>query len=118
MLLKCLEAIYGFNVILIKMLRTFFIENKTNTNQTVVVPTQRKEILRKTSNAGSIMLPDFKQYCEAIPGGAVVKNLPPKAEDARDECSRVEKIPWRRRWLPTAVFLPGKSHGQEEPGGL
>ena len=24
----------------------------------------------------------------------------------------VRKIPWRREWLPTAVFLPGKSHGQ------
>ena len=22
------------------------------------------------------------------------------------------KIPWRRTWQPTAVFLPGKSHGQ------
>ena len=26
--------------------------------------------------------------------------------------SWVEKIPWRRKWLPTPVFLPGKSHGQ------
>ena len=24
----------------------------------------------------------------------------------------VRKIPWRRKWLPTPVFLPGKSHGQ------
>ena len=24
----------------------------------------------------------------------------------------VEKIPWRRKWQPTPVFLPGKSHGQ------
>ena len=22
------------------------------------------------------------------------------------------KIPWRREWLPTPVFLPGKFHGQ------
>ena len=22
------------------------------------------------------------------------------------------KVPWRREWLPTPVFLPGKSHGQ------
>ena len=22
------------------------------------------------------------------------------------------KIPWRRKWQPTLVFLPGKSHGQ------
>ena len=24
----------------------------------------------------------------------------------------VQKIPWRRKWQPTPVFLPGKSHGQ------
>ena len=24
----------------------------------------------------------------------------------------VRKIPWRRAWLPTPVFLPGESHGQ------
>jgi len=22
----------------------------------------------------------------------------------------VEKIPWRRKWQPTLVFLPGKTH--------
>ena len=25
--------------------------------------------------------------------------------------SRVRKIPWGRKWQPTLVFLPGKSHG-------
>ena len=31
----------------------------------------------------------------------------------------VQKIPWRRKWQPTLVFLPGKSHGQrKESGGL
>ena len=24
----------------------------------------------------------------------------------------VEKIPWKRKWQPTPVFLPGESHGQ------
>ena len=24
----------------------------------------------------------------------------------------VRKKPWRRKWQPTLVFLPGKSHGQ------
>ena len=24
----------------------------------------------------------------------------------------LRKIPWRRKWLPTPVLLPGKSHGQ------
>ena len=40
----------------------------------------------------------------------MVKNLP--------QCKRPRfnpwfgKIPWKREWLPTPVFLPGKSHGQ------
>ena len=25
---------------------------------------------------------------------------------------------WRRKWQPTTVFLPGESHGPEDPGGL
>ena len=30
----------------------------------------------------------------------------------------VAKIPWRRVWQPTPVFLSGKSPWTEEPGGL
>ena len=30
----------------------------------------------------------------------------------------VGKIPWRRAWQPTPVFLPGESPWIEEPGGL
>ena len=29
----------------------------------------------------------------------------------------VRKIPWRRKWQPTLVFLPGKSHGQRRLEG-
>ena len=44
----------------------------------------------------------------------VVKNLPANAGDVK-RCGFdpwVRKIPWRREWQPTPVFLPGKSHGQ------
>ena len=27
------------------------------------------------------------------------------------------KIPWRRAWQPTPVFLPGEFHGQRSLGG-
>ena len=27
------------------------------------------------------------------------------------------KMPWRRAWQPTPVFLPGESHGQRSPAG-
>ena len=29
----------------------------------------------------------------------------------------VGKIPWRRTWQPTPVFLPGEPHGQRSPAG-
>ena len=39
-----------------------------------------------------------------------VKN-PPAMQETWVQ-SWIRKIPWRRKQLPTAVFLPGKSHGQ------
>ena len=30
---------------------------------------------------------------------------------------RVGKIPWRRKWQPTPVFLPGKSDGPRSQAG-
>ena len=30
---------------------------------------------------------------------------------------RVRKIPWRRAWQPSPVFLPGESHGQRSLAG-
>ena len=45
----------------------------------------------------------------------MVKNLPASAGDIRD-IDRfdpwVRKMPWKRAWQPTAVFLPGESQGQ------
>ena len=50
-----------------------------------------------------------------FPGGVVVKNPPANARDAGDVCSisGSRKIPWRRKWEPIPVFLPGKSHGRK-----
>ena len=50
----------------------------------------------------------------SFPGGSVIK-------ESACQCRRrrrhgfdpwVRKISWRRKWQPTSVFLPGKSHGQ------
>ena len=47
-----------------------------------------------------------------LPGGTVVKNLC-QGRNARDKFnSRVGNIPWSRKWQPSPVFLPGKSHAQ------
>ena len=42
----------------------------------------------------------------------MVKNLPAMRE------TWVGKIPCRRAWQPTPVYLPGESPWVEEPGGL
>ena len=58
----------------------------------------------------------FIEFCiEGFLGGLVVKNLP-VVQDTWVQ-SLVEEIPWRREWLPTPVFLSGKSHGQRSLAG-
>ena len=50
----------------------------------------------------------------ASQGAPVVKN--PSANTGRHKRQEfdpwVGKIPWRRTWQPTPIFLPGESHGQ------
>ena len=56
---------------------------------------------------------------KGFPGGHSGKDLPASA----GRCKRhgfnpwVGKIPWRRAWQPTPVFLPGESHGQRSLAG-
>ena len=49
----------------------------------------------------------------------VLKNTPANARDFKRGRFDpwVGKIPWRRAWQPTAVFLPGESHGQRSLAG-
>ena len=45
----------------------------------------------------------------------MVKNPPVNAGDRFDLW--VGKVPLRRKWQPTPIFLPGKSHEQRGPAG-
>ena len=60
---------------------------------------------------------EFKQKRHSLPDiqaslvAQTVKNLPAMQERPGFD-PWVGKIPWRRKWQPTPVFLPGKSHGQ------
>ena len=49
----------------------------------------------------------------------VAKNPPANAGDTRETGSipGLRRIPWRREWQPTPVFLPGESHGQRSLEG-
>ena len=44
----------------------------------------------------------------------MVKNMPTMWEI---QDGSVRKIPWRRKWQPTPVFLPGEFHGQKSLAG-
>ena len=59
-------------------------------------------------------------YVRVDPGGASGKE--PACQCKRDKRwgfnPRVGKIPWRRAWQPTPLFLRGESPWTEEPGGL
>ena len=52
-------------------------------------------------------------------GGSVVKNSPCQCRRHRrwEFDLWVGKIPWRRKWQPTPVFLPGRSPGQRSLAG-
>ena len=49
-------------------------------------------------------------------GGSVVKNLPASVGDL-GSIPGSRRSPWRRKWQPTPIFLPGKSHGQRNLEG-
>ena len=49
--------------------------------------------------------------------GSVVKNLPAMRETQIWSLGQEDHDPLRRKWQPTAVFLPGKSHGQRSLAG-
>ena len=48
--------------------------------------------------------------CMRSPGGSDSKESICNSGDL--SLIQVGKIPWRRKWQPTPVFLPGESHGQ------
>ena len=46
----------------------------------------------------------------------MIKNPPPNAGDL-GSIPESGRVPWRRKWQPTLVFLPGESHGQRSLAG-
>ena len=56
------------------------------------------------------------QWCGCFPGGSVGKESAYQyRRSGFNPC--VRKIPWRREWQPTLVFLTGEFHGQRRLGG-
>ena len=79
-------------------------------NKIIVIPVIVKGYLNMVLIGIALVTND-----RGFPGGSVVKNPPAKQE------TRVQSLggedPWRRKWQPTSVFLPGQSHGQRSLAG-
>ena len=56
-----------------------------------------------------------KNYCETSLVAQIVNSLP--AMQVTQVYPWVGKIPWRREWQPTPVFLPREFHGQRTLAG-
>ena len=52
-----------------------------------------------------------------FPDGSEIKNPPAMQEMQCEFKPWVRKMPWRRKWQSTPVFLPEKSHGQRSLAG-
>ena len=76
------------------------------------------ELVINTPSGGSHSLSALLPH---IPVGASRAHIPNKLLAC--QCRRLRfdpwiwKIPWRRTWQPTSVFLSGQSHGQRSLGG-
>ena len=55
-----------------------------------------------------------------LPGGASGKEPACQCKKSKRHVFHpwAEKIPWRMKWQPTPVFLPGESHGQRSLAGF
>ena len=74
-----------------------------------------KFVLWPLSPNSPILLPAFGNHQCILWASLVAQlvNIPPAMWE-----TWVGKIPWRRAWQPTPVFLSGESPWTEEPGGL
>ena len=81
---------------------------------------QRKEWIIRHTSRFSLDFLNCTTIALCFPGGSVSKEFICNA-GKHLQCWRpgfdpgIRKIPWRRKWQSTPLFLPGKSHGQRSP---
>jgi len=79
---------------------------------------------RISSQKSYVTLTEFTSLCPEYWASHValaIKNLLPASQCRRPKRQGfdlwVRKIPWRREWQPTPVFVPGESYGQRSLAG-
>ena len=68
------------------------------------------KFLREGAQGASRVAPGKSGLYACDEGAQMVKNPPAMRRPGFDPW--VGKIPWRRKWQPTPVFLPGESQGR------
>ena len=87
----------------------FFVEREGANIKAEVAPKPFPSVFYSNFKSYKRLYRDFAGFS----GGMVVKNLLADAGDAKDGFDPwVGNNPWRRKWQPALVFLPGKSHEQ------
>ena len=95
---------------LIKLKR--FCTAKETINKVKRQPSEWEKIIaNETTEKG--LISKISKHLMGFPTGSVLKNLPHFGRCRRYGFNPwVGKIPCRKEWQPTPVFLPGESHGQ------
>ena len=84
----------------------------------VFSPSDKADLLmvysQKIKHQPTTVFKQSKRMKKDYPVVLAVKNPPANAGDARDAglIPGSGRSPWRMKWQPTPVFLPGKFHGQ------
>ena len=95
--------------------------NCSNPQDSYQIPSFHRALQRWTKSPGSItetqinLFPCFKPVYQV---SLVLKQLRVCLQCRRPRFSPwVGNVPWRRKWQPTPVFLPGKCHGRRSLAG-
>ena len=108
---ELLKAIYWKSSISPQFIPHFSILLPAPVSARLLISSSKIFLLKRTSS--------YKHCGETIKGMSS-KGLPWRLSGQESSCSSgrcmfypwVREIPWRRKWKPTPVFLPGEPHGQ------
>ena len=95
-------------------INSWFIKNELQLSGLSIMYNYMNKSIQLFQRKTTLILKHVHNYCSdyyvSNPGGSEVKNC---LTGRRLEFNPwIGKIPWRRKWLPIPVFLPGKSYGQ------
>ena len=96
--------------------KPLFTTIKTNTIGSQLTFKLKEQSIRTPATQDYVLNFGLLYDTQGFPGSSVVKNSPANAGDM-GSIPGLGRSPWRRKWQPPPVFLPGKSRGQRRQVG-